>query len=277
MDRDESIMKAIDFMEDNLTDDLNLTTCAQACGYSVYHFVRLFRAVTGLTPADYIRKRRLTEIVRHMLGGGYISELAFRYGFNSKENFLRAFKKEHGILPSEYRLAGHSLRLYSRFDPDRSRWAVTPSLCWLEPFTLAVYPGDGRPAPMEWNRYHVNRLSKKLSGGRDVCDYGVSDWRSQEQRLYYHVGIRREDALGDSTGTISLELNGGLYAKFTTPPAGHDDFIEGVQQVWAHIREWLACSGWERSGGYEFERYVESSHIYSEEIYIPLKVKEYQL
>jgi len=45
----------------------------------------------------------------------YVSEVAFEYGFNSKENFLRAFKSEHHILPTEYKLA--AMAAYQRIYP----------------------------------------------------------------------------------------------------------------------------------------------------------------
>ena len=40
-------------------------------------------------------------------------ETAIEYGFNSKENFTRVFKAEHGFLPSEYKFAGNSLKLFA--------------------------------------------------------------------------------------------------------------------------------------------------------------------
>ena len=107
----------LNYIEEHLKDDhqgvLDNATLAKLAGYSEFHFLRLFRTVVHLTPADYIRKRRLSEIV-HCIGNSNrpLSDIAFEYGFNSKENFTRAFKKEHGILPTEFRSAGCSLRLY---------------------------------------------------------------------------------------------------------------------------------------------------------------------
>lgn len=95
------LMRAITFIEQNLKNDISLADCAREAGYSEYHFIRVFKEVTGLTPADYIRKRRLTEIIKHMRPDVPLSEIAFEYGFNSKENFTRAFKAEHHILPTE--------------------------------------------------------------------------------------------------------------------------------------------------------------------------------
>ncbi|MDD4421653.1 MAG: AraC family transcriptional regulator, partial [Eubacteriales bacterium] len=98
------IQKAIDYIEENLQQDIDLAACAKVSGYSQYHFLRVFKYVTELTPADYIRKRRLSEIAKEIVKGNeFISDIAYKYGFNSKENFIRAFKSEHHILPTEYK------------------------------------------------------------------------------------------------------------------------------------------------------------------------------
>ena len=59
MKQKQSIQTAIDFMEDNLKNNLNNVQIAESAGYSEYHFLRVFRDCVGLTPADYIRKRRI--------------------------------------------------------------------------------------------------------------------------------------------------------------------------------------------------------------------------
>lgn len=63
-----------------------------------------------------------------------------------------------------------------------------------------------------------------------------------------------------------------MYAVFTTEPAGHFAFVNNIRSTWAYINaEWLPSSGCERTGGLEFESYVEDSRTYSEQIYIPIK------
>ena len=91
------IKRVLDYIEEHLQDDrqgvLDNATLAQIAGYSEYHFLRLFRQTVHLTPADYIRKRRISEIVRRIGENNRpMSDIAFAYGFNSKENFTRAFK-----------------------------------------------------------------------------------------------------------------------------------------------------------------------------------------
>jgi len=66
MDYREHIARAVEYIEKNLKNEIDLAACAKACGYSKYYFLRIFKEVTGMTPADYIRKRRLSEIARRI-------------------------------------------------------------------------------------------------------------------------------------------------------------------------------------------------------------------
>ena len=74
----ECIEKVINYMEENLENEMNNAELAAVAGYSEYHFLRIFQKAVNLTPADYIRKRRISEIARRMEAWeGPISELAF--------------------------------------------------------------------------------------------------------------------------------------------------------------------------------------------------------
>jgi AraC family transcriptional regulator len=79
---------------------------AARIGYSVQHFARLFRSLTGETPADYIQKRRLTEAARRILvESESVSTIARNSGWADYETFSRAFKRHFGICPSRARNA----------------------------------------------------------------------------------------------------------------------------------------------------------------------------
>ena len=64
------IRRVLDYVEEHLKDDrqgvLDNAALARVAGYSEYHFLRVFRDFVHLTPADYIRKRRISEIVRRI-------------------------------------------------------------------------------------------------------------------------------------------------------------------------------------------------------------------
>lgn len=290
LDYRESIWHVLHYIEENLTQPLTIEGLAGTAGYSKYHFVRIFAEVVGLTPADYIRKRRLTEIAEQLERyEGSIASLAFAYGFNSKENFVRAFKSEHGVLPTEYRRMQNSLRLYPKFVIQSETempcgikgvaagWEdmPEPDLVELAPFSLTALLSDEDFFPRFWNKYNCGGVSKRLSGGRTVPDYGVSIWDCEKRALCYYIGIRTEDAIGDTAGTTKLAIAGGTYAVFATRPSGHTAFVDTIQRTWRYINTcWLPESGYERTGGYEFETYVEESRTYSQEIYIPVRKKE---
>ena len=275
MDYKEHIIKAVEYIEENLKYEIDLSACAKACGYSQYHFLRVFKAVSGLTPADYIRKRRLSEIAKHMCGNEeYISEIAFAYGFNSKENFIRAFKAEHHILPSEYRFVKNSLKLYEPLSFEVVPFSIEPQIINIEAYSLTVYKSDEKSPPSFWNKYNIKKLSLLLSGGKICEDFGVSSWNNEENRLDYYIGIRTDEAMGDTSGTQQIYINAGLYAIFQTPQSSHIDFVNTIHRSWNYIyRVWIPQSEYERTEDYEFESYIEQSRVFSEKIFIPIRRK----
>jgi AraC family transcriptional regulator len=271
MEYKSHIMRAIKYIEENIKNEISLSNCARVSGYSNYHFIRVFKEATGLTPADYIRKRRLTEIIKHIRPDIPISQIAFEYGFNSKENFTRAFIAEHHILPTEYKSALNSLKLYEEVTFEAEPFLVKPTIMQLEPFVLVVYKSDEAYQPNFWNKYNSRKWSKKLSGGAVCEDYGVCSWNAAAKKMDYYIGIRKENALGDLTDTTELSINGGLYAVFATPKTSHYDFVNTIHRTWSYINcVWLPDSGYNKTGEYEFESYIEESRTFSERIYIKI-------
>lgn len=268
MDYREHIQAAIDYIEKNLTGEIDNSILASISGYSEYHFLRIFKNTAGMTPVEYIRKRRLSEIAYRMeTSDQYLSEIAFEYGFNSKENFIRAFKREHHILPTEYKHAMNSLRLYQKIQLDTTPFCVEPEIVTLSDFTLTVYKSDEELPPHFWNKYNCRKLSKILSGGQACEDYGVSIWNG---RLDYYIGIRSEKVKGSAAGTINIRIPGGTYAVFTTPETTHMNFVNMIQRTWIYINNcWLPGHGYRQMGEPEFETYTEESQLYREKIYIP--------
>lgn len=265
----EQIQKAIDYIEDNLQNEIDLSTCAKIAGYSSYHFLRIFKEATDLTPADYIRKRRLSEIAKEMMNNStFISETAFLYGFNSKENFVRAFKAEHGVLPTEYKKIGNSLKLYEKITFEKTAYNIEPYIITLDRFTITAFPCDEDYVPKFWNKYNCRKLSKKLSGGTVCEDYGISVMNS---KLQYYIGIRSEFVKGNNENTIQIEIPAGTYAVFETPAATHFHFVNTIHESWRYINNvWLPNSGYRANNTPAFETYIEESRTFSEKIYIPI-------
>lgn len=74
------------------------------------------------------------------------------------------------------------------------------------------------------------------------------------------------------SGTVRLDIAGGLYAVFDTPAAERYSFVDTVRRTWDWVcGVWLPESGYRRGKGFELESYIESSRKYSEHIYVPIE------
>lgn len=275
MNYKESLQRVLDYIEENLYEDLTLDMLAEIAGYSKYHFLRIFKDIMYMTPTEYVRKRRITESARDISDTDKsLSKIGFEHGFNSKENFTRAFKSEHHILPSDYRSADNGLKLLHKKNLETDNFVISPEIIELESFLLTVYKSDEEDHTKFWNRYNCNGLSNKLSGGEAQIDYGVSIKNWEENKIDYYIGILSELAKGDLSGTMELEIEGGLYAVFDTPKADKYTFVNYIHKTWEYIYDkWLPGSGYIQTSNVSFEIYKEDSREFSERIFIPIEKK----
>ena len=103
----ESILRSIRYIEANLGESIPVSDVAREAGYSLYHFIRLFSAITGFTPKDYILHRKLTEAAKLIASTDRrIIDIAFEFEFQTHESFTRAFRRFFGENPAEYRRSG---------------------------------------------------------------------------------------------------------------------------------------------------------------------------
>lgn len=97
----EGIRNAIEYIEENLTEEITVKDVAEKAYVSEFHFRRIFTEVCGLTVNEYIRKRRLAIAARELSNGTIkVIDAAIKYGYDSPDSFARAFSKFHGIMPS---------------------------------------------------------------------------------------------------------------------------------------------------------------------------------
>ena len=96
------IQEAMDFMEENLKSEIEISELGQRAGYSEYHFCQLFQRATGLSVKRYLVCRRLKHGLYEISKGAKKQEVAFSYGFDTYAGFYKAFYREYGMSPSEY-------------------------------------------------------------------------------------------------------------------------------------------------------------------------------
>ncbi|HXU09342.1 MAG TPA: AraC family transcriptional regulator [Blastocatellia bacterium] len=101
---DRRLRRAIEFMHDNFSRELALEEIAEAAYLSEYHFARLFKQITGVTPHTYLANVRL-ERARKLLAETAlpISEIASAVGYQSQSHFTKMFKAVTGVTPRAFR------------------------------------------------------------------------------------------------------------------------------------------------------------------------------
>ena len=115
MDWITGMQKAIDYIEANLTEEIDYEKVAAESFSSSYHFQRVFSILCGYTLGEYIRLRRLSLAGAELVNGKEkVIDIALKYGYDSPDSFAKAFQKFHGITPSQARADGSMLKSFSR-------------------------------------------------------------------------------------------------------------------------------------------------------------------
>ena len=110
----EGIQTAIRYIEDNLTEELDIADIAARANISAFHFQRIFSVLCGFTVGEYIRSRRLTLAAQELSATGIkVIDAAVKYGYDSPDSFARAFTRFHSISPSSAKEKGARLRSFA--------------------------------------------------------------------------------------------------------------------------------------------------------------------
>ncbi|MDN4029545.1 MULTISPECIES: AraC family transcriptional regulator [Chryseobacterium] len=99
------MVKAIQYIDNNLDTELSLEKVAEVAAYSHFHFHRVFRLITHETLQSYIIRKRIEKSAFYLAVKKNISvkDIYFELGFSSHSAFNKSFKKHYGKSPSEFR------------------------------------------------------------------------------------------------------------------------------------------------------------------------------
>jgi AraC-like DNA-binding protein len=100
----KSVIDAVNFIEQNLSEKLDLDIVANAVHYSKYHLHRMFRNTVGLTIHDYVQRRQLTEAAKLLVfSEKSIRVISLEAGYESQQAFTDIFKAMYKQSPNQFR------------------------------------------------------------------------------------------------------------------------------------------------------------------------------
>lgn len=108
-----AVQRMQDYIEQHLSENITLADLAAASMFSPWHAHRLFKEYTGISPAEYIRRLRLSKSALRLRDEKCkVIEVAFDMGFGSADGYTRAFMRTFGCTPSEYAEAPAPISLF---------------------------------------------------------------------------------------------------------------------------------------------------------------------
>ena len=279
----ESLQKAINFIEENLLEEISIEDIAKEASSSAYNFQRAFGLLTETSVGEYIRRRRLTLAADELKRtDSKIIDLAFKYGYDTPEAFSKAFRRQHEVSPSDARKNIGKIKSYNRL-------VIEVRLKGAEPMKYQIVEREGFQAigikkefllenegnligiPKMWDELNGDGTTDKLvqiNNGQIKGMLGICVEKPHEKIDYW---VATEYAGDVKEGFEVIGLPASKWGVFEV----HGPMPDAMTKVWKQIfSEWFPANGYQHAGTPEFERYTEddpfSPDCYSE-IWIPLK------
>lgn len=260
----KNLNNVIEYIEDNLDQEISYEAAARIACCSPYYFQRLFSFVVGISLSEYIRKRRMSQAAFDLQRTDRrVLDIALKYGYNSPTSFNRAFQSVHGITPAAARSKGSTLKVYPpiRFSVKMTGGNVM-SYHIAEKGAIRIV-GNRIPLTeeMEENQRVVPIFWKdtmKKNQFSDICllsnenpkgILGITVYHDPENVFYY---IAAATSKATPAEMYEHEIPAATWAVFEND--GH--FKENVQDVFKRFyTEWLPFSGYEYAGLPDLEVY----------------------
>lgn len=106
-ERKDVVKAVVDYIEENLKEDISLDIIAERIGYSKFYLNRIFSESTGITIHRYLQNRRLTAAAEKLVESDEpILQIAYEAGYDTQQAFTYAFKQVYQQPPKVYREIG---------------------------------------------------------------------------------------------------------------------------------------------------------------------------
>ncbi len=250
--------RCLAYMRQHLDENLPVQQLADNMGYSLYHFCRAFKSISGLTPAAYWRRLRLERACGDLKQGASVTDAALNWGFDTPSGFNRAFRKQFGQSPTAYIKTGGSK-------------IMKPIIKKIDEFNAVGYVFPAPEGDFDVLQNGAYWLGKDFSGVSSE-DYQkltypgyaeIGTWQhdpADPGELYYCFGpsVKTTDFIPD--GMKLLTFPAAEYAVFTAPAgATPKETAANVKKTWQYIfGAWFDASDWQfDETKQDFECYFE--------------------
>ncbi|MGG5357307.1 MULTISPECIES: AraC family transcriptional regulator [unclassified Enterococcus] len=278
----------MDYIEEHLSEQILLEDAAKKLGISDYHLKRTFSFLSGMTLPEYIKKRRLACANQELVNGATVTDVAFKYGYQTLDGFSRAFRDWTGYLPSEAvkEKRQKTFPKLSFYIDVRGGNSMEFKIEKKEKFKV-VGVSKRVPLQFEGKNQHIMELAQSITEKQreqmhDLADlyprevlnvsYDFEGERMQENGTLKHMigfATTKENPYDD---LVQLDIEQHTWAIF--PNQG--PFPQTLQDTWARIfSEWLPASSYELAEVPEisFTKWSEGPENAYSEIWIAVKEK----
>lgn len=272
----EGITNAIAYIEENLTEDININEIADKAYVSSFYFQKIFNVLCGFTVGEYIRNRRLTLAAQELCSTNIkVIDVAMKYGYDSPDSFARAFTKFHGISPSIAREKGSKL---NSFAPLKIKLTLEGgNMLEYKIVEKAQFTVMGRARkfnnktsyseiPKFWQEYMESVENKVVCGMYGICI--DSDGENFDYLIADNYIPWNEIPEGYETKVIQA----GTWAIFPCRGSLPKALQDVNTKIWS---EWLpSCKSYKLAGNYNIEMYAqpcENQDCNYSEIWIPIE------
>lgn len=114
----DRILYAVNYINEYFNTRIDMKQLAAMCGYGYDYFHHLFRNRTGVSPTNYLIRRRLLSAAKLLCEGVSCTDAAYRCGFSNSSQFSRMFRSQYGFPPSEITRRGFDITADEYLDKD---------------------------------------------------------------------------------------------------------------------------------------------------------------
>ncbi len=250
----EGLQNAIEYMENNLTNNIQVKDIAEKAYVSEFHFQRIFSVLCGFSVAEYIRNRRLTLAARELVGSdAKVIDVAIKYGYDSPDGFARAFTRFHGITPSAAKEKGAPLRDFAPLKIILSLEGGIMMDYRIEEKAAFTVMGRKRSFNSETSYQEIPKFWEehmKDGGSKVVCGMFGLCMDSNGSNFDYLIADNYLPWKDVPEGYETRTLPAGTWAIF---PCKMKNLQETNTNMW---KEWLPnCKDYKLGGNYNIEMY----------------------